>query len=268
MTSERLLFDVPGPKARRRTIIWSIISVIGIVAVIAAMLVQLARNDQMQPEQWHLFIERTALKFLGEGLLNTLKAAFAAGLIALPIAIIAAAARMSTHRTQRAVATVYIEVMRAIPVLLLIYVFVLLLPNYGIRISLFWQLAIPLVFTNSAALAEIFRSGINALEFGQSEAAYAIGLTRGQAMRYVLVPQAVRHVLPSLVSQMIYLFKGTTLGYVVSYTELLQQGKIYAEAFHVLLQTYVVIAFIYVVINASLAKLARVVDDRQRRVPS
>lgn len=267
MSSERLLFDVPGPTARRRTMLWSVVSVIAIVVIIAAMIAQLGRHGQLQPAQWHLFIERTALKFLGEGLINTLKAAFAAGIIALPIAIIAAAARMSTHRPQRIIATAYIEVMRAIPVLLLIYVFVLLLPNYGIQIGLFWQLVIPLVFTNSAALAEIFRSGVKALEFGQTEAAYAIGLTRAQAMRYVLVPQAVRHVLPSLVSQMIYLFKGTTLGYVVSYTELLQQGKIYAEAFHVLLQTYVVIAFIYVVINASLAKLARVVDERQRRAP-
>lgn len=268
MSSERLLFDVPGPRTRRRTLIWSIVSVIAIVAAIAAMLLQLGRNDQLQAAQWHLFIERSALRFLGEGLVNTLKAAFAAGIIALPIAIIAAAARMSTRRVLRMAATAYIEVMRAIPVLLLIYVFVLLLPNYGIQISLFWQLCIPLIFTNSAAMAEIFRSGVNALEFGQTEAAYAIGLTRSQAMRFILVPQAVRHVLPSLVSQMIYLFKGTTLGYVVSYTELLQQGKIYAEAFHVLLQTYVVVAFIYVVINASLAKLARVVDARQQRPPS
>jgi glutamate transport system permease protein len=106
------------------------------------------------------------------------------------------------------------------------------------------------------------------VERGQLEAGLSIGLTRGRAMRLIVLPQAARRVLPSLVSQSAGLLKDTSLGYVVSYAELLYSGKVLANYNHLLIQTYLVIALVYLVINASLAKLARTLEARQRTRPS
>jgi glutamate transport system permease protein len=144
----------------------------------------------------------------------------------------------------------------------------LALPRYGVDLPLFWKLVAPLSVSNAAAFAEIFRAGIRSVERGQLEAGLALGLTRGRAMRLIVLPQAARRVLPSLVSQSAGLLKDTSLGYVVSYAELLYSGKVLANYNHLLIQTYLVIALIYLVINASLAKLARTLEARQRTRPS
>jgi glutamate transport system permease protein len=120
-----------------------------------------------------------------------------------------------------------------------------------------------LIISSSATLAEIFRSGILSVEHGQAEAAYSVGLTRGQMLRLVVVPQALRRLSPAIVSQLVALLKGTSLGYVVSYGELLNQGEILGEYSHNLIQTYLVVALMYVVVNASLSRLAQRMETRR-----
>jgi glutamate transport system permease protein len=269
---ERVLFDEPGPRGRRRIRVGSAIALVVIAALIAGAVWQFQANGQLSSSQWGVFGRTSVMRFLAEGLWATLRAALMAALLAVPMAMIAAFGRLSRNRAVRAPAAGYVEFLRAIPVLLLLYVFALLLPRYDVNLPPFWMLVFSLALSNSAALAEIFRAGILSIERGQTEAALAVGLTRRQTMRLVVVPQAVRRLAPALISQGIYLLKGTTLGYVVSYTELLHQAQDIGEYHNIfehingpLIQSYIVVMAIFVVINASLAKLGRVVEGHQRR---
>jgi glutamate transport system permease protein len=123
---------------------------------------------------------------------------------------------------------------------------------------------IPRLLVSSASTAEVFRAGINAVDRGQHEAAAAIGLSRRDAMVSVVLPQAVRLVLPSLVLALVSLLKDSTLGYVVSYNELQFQGKTLVSITRYLVQTYLVVSVIYIVINFLLTRIALALDARMK----
>ncbi len=142
--------------------------------------------------------------------------------------------------------------------------FLLVLPRAGLNLPLFWQLVVPIVISASATSAEIFRAGVLALERGQTEAAHSIGLTYWQTMRIVVLPQVVRRLLPVLVTQLVSVLKDTTLGYVVSYSELLHQGQTLGEYTQTLVQTFLVVAVVYVLANGGLSQLARLLERRQQ----
>jgi glutamate transport system permease protein len=124
-----------------------------------------------------------------------------------------------------------------------------------------------LTLYNSAVLGEIFRAGILSLPKGQTEAAYAIGLRRGQTLRIILLPQAIRRMLPALVSQLVTLLKDTSLGFVIGYSELLRNGRTAVEFLggRYSIPIYTAIAVIYIVVNGSLSLLASWLDRRTRR---
>jgi glutamate transport system permease protein len=146
-------------------------------------------------------------------------------------------------------------------------VFLLALPRYHVNLPVFWKLVVPIVMVSSAVIAEVFRAGVKALDRGQTEAAQAIGLRYWQLMRLVVLPQAIRMVLPTLIAQLVTLLKESTLGYAVSYPELMKQGDFLTARTHLLIQTYVIIAVIYVLINFMLGQLAGLVERRLRRAP-
>lgn len=135
----------------------------------------------------------------------------------------------------------------------------------GFRLETFWYLVIGLSVYNSALLAEIFRAGILSLERGQSEAAYAIGLGYWQTMAYVIVPQAVRRMVPAIVSQLVTLLKDTSLGVLIGYEELLRRARINYEFFQNPLQSLALAALMYIVINSTLSMIATRLETRQRR---
>ena len=121
-----------------------------------------------------------------------------------------------------------------------------------------------MILVSSATTAEVFRAGINAVDRGQHEAAAAIGLSRRDAMVSVVLPQAVRLVLPSLILALVTLLKDSTLGYVVSYNELQFQGKTLVSITRYLVQTYLVVSVIYIVINFLLTRVALALDARMK----
>jgi glutamate transport system permease protein len=149
--------------------------------------------------------------------------------------------------------------------LLLIYAFLLALPRFGINLPVLGKLAVPIILVNAATLAEVFRSGITAVDRDQHEAAAAIGLRTGGAMRLVILPQAVRLMIPALVTQLVALLKDSTLGYVVSYPELMKQAGNLTVYTHLLVQTHLVVALVYVVVNLALSRLARQLERRLGR---
>ena len=118
---------------------------------------------------------------------------------------------------------------------------------------------------NGAVLAEVFRAGVNAVSRGQSEAAYAVGMRKSQVMRIVLMPQAVRFMLPAIISQCVVVLKDTSLGYVIIYPELLREGRSIAEFVNNNLVTYLLIAAIYIAMNSTLSALATWLEGRTSR---
>ncbi|MFC4535587.1 amino acid ABC transporter permease [Sphaerisporangium dianthi] len=259
----RLLFDEPGPRARRRTRIATFVSALALLALAALALRQFAANGQLDAARWQPYATWPMWRYLLGGLWSTVLAAVVSAALAMAGGLLLALGRVSSRRPVRWAAGAYVEVVRTIPALLLVYVVLFALPRYGLDLPLFWKLVVPLSVSNAAAFAEIFRAGILSVERGQGEAGLSVGLTRGQTMRLIVLPQAARRVLPSIVSQSVGLLKDTSLGFVVSYAELLYSGKVLANYNHLLIQTYIVVALVYLVVNASLSKLARTLEARQ-----
>ncbi|MEU7797775.1 amino acid ABC transporter permease [Micromonospora arborensis] len=263
--TQQILFDEPGPRAQRRIRIATVLGAVLLAAALVAAVYQFASHGELAAARWEPFTTWPIWRYLLNGLWATLRAAAATAVLSAALGLLLALGRLSTHRPLRWLAGAYVEIFRTVPTLLLIYVTLFALPQYGLNFPLFWKLVVPLVVSNSAAFAEIFRSGILALDRGQTEAGLAIGLRRGQVMALVVLPQALLQLAPSLVSQLVGLLKDTSLGFVVSYTELLYSGQVLSSYTHLLIQTFLVVALIYLVVNASLSKFARVLQARNNR---
>ncbi|WP_181311969.1 amino acid ABC transporter permease [Nocardioides campestrisoli] len=250
------LYDTPGPRARRRVRIATLLTVLALAAVVALALRELDQAGQLAADRWTPFLESGIAEYLLVGLRGTLLAAAVVAVLSLPIGALLAVARTSRSAAIRVPAVVYIELFRTVPVLLLIYVMLFALPSYGFNPDVLWKLTIPLVLANSAAFAEIVRAGILSLPRGQTEAGLSLGLRRSQVVRAVVLPQALRNVTPSLVSQLVSLLKDTSLGFVVAFTELLYRAQVLTSYNRLLIQTYLVVTLMYLIVNGSLSFLA------------
>lgn len=252
-----LLYDELGPRGRRRSRMGAAL-VLGALAVLLWLaLSRLADAGQLvDAVLWRPFTQWPIWRFLLEGLLATLQAALTAMGLALVLGAILALGRLSGARLLRWPTHAYIEVMRSVPVLLFIYFAALGLPKYGVDLSPFWYLVLPLGLYHAALLAEVLRAGILSLDRGQAEAGQAIGLRWSQTMRLVVIPQAVRRMSPALVGQLVVLLKDTSLGYVIPYEELLRRGQITGEFAGNLLASLIVVALMYVLVNLALSRLA------------
>ena len=265
-----LLFDAPGPRGRRRIAILSGIATLVVVALIAAALHQLALEGQLAYPKWRFFLGQSIVLFLGRALGGTLAVTAVSALLSFPLGILLGWARMGAGPVGRRVVGTWVDMMRAVPMLLLIYFFLLAVPRFGLTLPSFWMLVIPIVMCTSATTAEVFRSGVLALDRGQTEAAQALGLSRGQTMQLILAPQALRLMLPTLVTQLVTILKDSSLGYAVSYAELMYAGKVLITStaqnykLDVYVPAYIIIALLYVVMNWSLGALARSIEARTR----
>ena len=265
-----LLFDEPGPRGRRRIAVISVMVSVVVLGLLAAALYELALQGQLAYPKWRYFLGQSIVRYLGTALASTLLVTVVSAALSFPLGVVLGWARLGASRLGRAVVGAWIDAMRAVPMLLLIYFFLLAVPNFGPTLPSFWMLVIPIVMCTSATTAEVFRSGVLALDRGQSEAATALGLSRSPTMRLILAPQALRIMLPTLVTQLVTILKDSSLGYVVSYAELMYAGSVLIadtrlkQHMDIYLPTYVIIAALYVVINWGLGALARVVEARTR----
>jgi glutamate transport system permease protein len=251
------LYDAPGPRARRRVLAGSVASALVIAAVISAGLWQFAQHGQLDSQGWEPFSQWPIWDYmLNAYATGTLAAAGLTVAMSAPLGLVLVLLRLSPVRPVRKVIAGYIEAARTVPVLLLVYVMMFALPHYGINPGTIWKLAIPLTVAHSALFAEIIRAGIVSLPRGQEEAGLAVGLPRRQVFTAILLPQALRAVTPSLVTQLVSLLKDTSLGYVLGFFELLQAGNVLSSYNHLLIQDYLVIALIYLVPNGLLSFLA------------
>jgi glutamate transport system permease protein len=268
-SQSQFLFDAPGPRGRRRIAAVTVISVLLLAFAGYQAFHQFDVNGQLDPAKWRIFTEWPVISYLLDGLLATLEATAVAAAFAMPLGALLALARLAPRNWVSRPAAVYTEVFRSVPVLLLIYICLLGLPRIGLTLPVFWQLVLPIVVGSSASVAEVFRAGVLALDPGQTEAARALGLGYGRTMQLVVMPQVVRSLLPVLVTQLVNILKDTTLGGTVSYLQLLEHASTLGEYTHTLVQTYLVVALIYVLANMGLSGLATLLDRRQRgRGPS
>ncbi len=164
------------------------------------------------------------------------------------------------------VLTVYVELIRGTPLLLQLIVIFFLLPGLGIKIWVVPAAILGLAVNYSAYEAEIYRAGLLAIPTGQMEAALALGMTRGQALRYVIVPQAVRLVIPPVTNDLIALFKDTAVCSVITVVELTKQFTLLASTPGAYLQFAALTAALYMVMSYPLAVLTRRLERRSARV--
>jgi glutamate transport system permease protein len=263
-----VLYDVPGPRARARNRILNVVVVLALLAAVAWVVYRLNDTGQFQSRRWAQFQYKSIQEQLLTGLLNTLKAAGLAAVLAFLFAAVFAAARISDHKWVRVPATLVVELFRAIPVLILMFFFYYGNLQFHLGLGPYWAVVFGLTLYNGSVLAEIFRAGISAVPKGQREAAYATGLRKNQVVRLILLPQAIRAMLPAIVSQLVVLLKDTALGFIITYNELLYVAKQMGgrlEFGFPYIPTYMVVAVVYIGLCSLLSILARYLEGRTRR---
>ena len=231
-----VLFDIPGPKARARIRIGTVIGIVLILGLIAFVLIRLGRNGQLDPQRWAVLFDprtrrsadarpsadehaaggrrrhgarhaRSACCWRSGGSPTTAPS----GGWSAPTSSSSAPSRCWSSSSRCTSCC----------------------PKYGIELTAYQALTGGLVLYNSAVLAEIFRAGILSIDKGQSEAAYGIGMRKSQVMTLILLPQATRRMLPVLIAQLVVLLKDSSLGFIIGYFELLRGARSLVEFFSV-----------------------------------
>ncbi|MEU2778079.1 amino acid ABC transporter permease [Streptomyces sp. NPDC007162] len=265
-----VLYDTPGPRAKRRNALLSVVFFLLLALLVWWVWQKLDDKGQLKWALWQPFTTSEAwTTYLLPGLGNTLKAAALAMVIALPLGAVFGIARMSDHAWVRIPASWVVEFFRSIPVLLLMLFaneFFVRSTDVGSDERPLYAVVTGLVLYNASVLAEVVRAGVLALPKGQTEAAYAIGLRKGQTMTGILLPQAVTVMLPAIVSQLVVIVKDTALGGVMlQFTELLTARGTLAANYANVIPSFVVVAVIFILLNLALTTFASWLEARLRR---
>ncbi len=263
-----MLYEAPGPKARRRIRVFTALSLLALAALLALMLRQFAVTGQFDARYWSFFGKATTWRFLGKGLLTTLKAALTGALIAFALGFVLMRGKLRGNRVLHWVSTALIEFTRGVPTLLFIYFFFLVVPQTGWKLSAFWKITLPCAISACGVVAEALRSGVNAVPRGQTEAALSLGLTQTRLFYKVVFPQAIRYVIPSLIAELVIVLKDTTFAYVVTCDDLMQNAKVLISNYDAMLSVYLVVAVIYILINYLLNRLSDRLAVRLRETPA
>ncbi|MHA6781424.1 amino acid ABC transporter permease [Pseudonocardia saturnea] len=266
-----VLYDIPGPRSRRRILIGSLIAGAVVLALLVVVIVRLAEQEQFTAEKWGPLLDPTTEEFplvwqrIGFGLQATLAAAALAVVFSLVVGTLLAVTRLVSAPWYRWLVVGVVELLRGLPVVVTIFFAARALPALGIDLPILAYLVIGLTLYNSVIIAEIVRAGVASLPRGQAEAAAAVGMTRGQSLRLIQLPQAFRVMLPALISQLVVVLKDTALGFIILYPELLRTAQIVVQTTKNPLQMFFVTAVIFIVINYALGRLATYVEKRLSR---
>jgi aspartate/glutamate/glutamine transport system permease protein len=244
-------------------------------------------NYLFDPDNWEWLTTGNNVRFILEGFLINLEIALVSMVFALILGLLLALLRLSRLKPVSIVAGAWIDVFRNLPLIFLILYFALGLPASWKQA---WEDAMPswapeafqsglvlgalmgLILYNSAVLAEIMRAGILSLPRGQGEASSALGMSYRQSLRYVILPQGLRRMVPATVSQLITLNKDTTLVSIIAITEVMRRARIVTASnfFTVveapILQVFIFVGFLFVVVNYALSRLSRRLELRERKI--
>lgn len=265
-----VLYDVPGPRAIVRNRILGVVTVILVVGAIGYLLWRLYETGQFTAQKWQAFTYTNVWISIGESALRTLAAFAVAAVGALTLGFILAIGRLSNHRIVRIPVGAVVEVLRAVPVLIFMFLLYYGLPVIGVRMDSYWAVVIALIAYNGSVLAEVIRAGVESLPRGQSEAGYAVGLRKAGVMRLILLPQAIRAMMPVIIAQLVVTLKDTALGFIITYPELLFYARFLGSQ-----STYgspivpmtMIIGAIYIGLCLLLSLVATLVEKRLRSSP-
>lgn len=269
MTGSSVLFDAPGPRARRISLIASIIGAVIILGALAWLIWILATPRVsggvpvpaiLDPVRWDIFADPEVWGAIGRGVVATLQAAAVAAVGAIILGIALSLMRSSTIAWVRIPTGWLIEFLRGMPVLLMM-LFILLVAST----EAFWAVVIALILYNGTLIGEALRAGLVSLPRGQREAALSVGMREFQSKLLVEFPQAFRQMLPIIVAQLVVLLKDTSLGFIVGYNEIIRTMMNNLASFYgnrYLFSLFFVCLAIYLAINLSLSWFARWLSRR------
>jgi His/Glu/Gln/Arg/opine family amino acid ABC transporter permease subunit len=209
---------------------------------------------------------RDALPTLLKGARLTITLTGLTLVLGVPLGLLVALARLSPFRLLSVPATVYVEAVRGTPLLMQIYVLYFVLPATGLSLSNFVAGVLALTLNAAAYVSEIFRAGIESIDVGQREAARALGMSGGQAMWNVLLPQTIRRVLPPLTNEAVALLKDSSLVSVVALAELMRVGKELATNAGSPTTIFLAVALLYLAMTLPLTLLVRYLETRWRPI--
>lgn len=276
MSDQSVLYDVPGPRAVRRHRIGTVVALLFIAGLVAVAVQRLASRGQFDAELWSPWINPSDDSFsqvwelVGRGALSTVLAAAMAIVLSLLVGVVLGVTRMMSGRLGKIPVVGFIELFRGLPVVITIVFVWRAMAELDVPVDVLpgepalWYLVIGLTLYNSVIVAEILRAGVASLPRGQGEAGRAIGMTEGQVMRSILLPQAFRTMLPALISQLVVILKDTSLAAVIGlgYFELLRRGNQISQVLDNPIQSLFIVGTIFVVINYGLSRLAVYVEKR------
>jgi glutamate transport system permease protein len=266
-----VLYDVPGPRAIRRNRILGIVTVLVLAAGLTFVLYQFAQTGQFSAAKWRIFSFPLVQQKVLEATVATLTAFGMAAVLSLVLGFILAIGRLSQHAWIRLPVTWFTELFRAIPVLILMMIMYYGLPPLGVDfVTPLVAVVTGLTLYNGSVLAEVFRAGVESLPTGQKEAGYALGLRKSGVMSLILFPQAIRAMMPVIISQLVVVLKDTALGFIVTFQELLYLAKFYGAQVTYgspIIPATIVFGTIYIALCLILAAIAKWVEIRTRRSP-
>jgi glutamate transport system permease protein len=267
--STSVLFDAPGPKARRRHALLAVVGLLIAAGILYLVLRKMADAGQLQKDLWSpFFTAEVWTQYLLPGIWGTLKAALISMVLAGIFGIVFGMGRLSHISAVRWVSGVVVEFFRAVPVLIMmIFFFGVYAQNnvFNSELNPLAAVVTGLTLYNGSVVAELVRSGVYSLPAGQSEAGLSIGLTRGQVLRTIQLPQALTAMLPALIGQMVVVLKDSALGYAITYLELLTWSKTLGSAYANTVPAYIVAAVLFITMNYLMTVLARQVEQRLSR---
>jgi glutamate transport system permease protein len=263
-----VLTDIPGPKARIRYAAYGVVGTVVLLGLIGFVLYRLIATGQFDGNLWDWVQYTTIQEDILGALLETVKAFALGAVLALAFGATLAVGKLSDHKWISIPANAVVELFRAIPLLILMYIFFFGLNSVGISVTPYFAVVFSLMLYNGSVLAEVFRAGILSIPHGQSEAAYALGMRKTQVMVQILLPQALRAMLPTIVSQLVVLLKDTALGSLILFQELLYYFRFVGSQgqFHrPIVPAAIILAILYIGLCLLLSALARYLEKRNRR---
>lgn len=203
-----------------------------------------------------------AIPLLFAGMLTTVKICFFAIILGTLLGVLLGLLSLGRNAPLRWIVRAYVDFIRGTPLLIQIFLVYFALPVVGVRLPEFWAGVIALSLNAAGFIAEIVRGTVGSIERGQSEAALSIGMTHGQTLVYVLLPQALRPFVPPLTNELITLVKGSALLSVISVYELTRAGQAIISVHFVPFEIFLLIALYYYLLVSSLAWISRLIERR------
>lgn len=271
MSTQTVLFDAPGPKAKVRHAILTVVGILIALAIAYVVYLKFDEANQLQGYMWSPFFTDSSVwtSYIIPGLKGTFTAAGISIVLAVVFGLLFGMGRLSPIGPVRWFCSVIVEFFRAVPVLLMM-VFAYfgffatsdIVPNQHAPLA---AVVTGLTLYNGAVIAELVRSGVHGLPKGQSEAGYSVGLTPGQVLRSIQLPQALTAMLPALVGQLVVVLKDSALGYGITYLELLNWSKTLGSAYANTVPAYIVAGILFIIMNYSLTKFAVYLEGRLKK---